>query len=95
MYKKLLVIPIISLNIFASQTYQKLEFKGLTQISDQVALETAKFKNKSYSNDQINDAIKSFYKFGYFNNISVTKENSTLIFTFEEKPFIAKIETMN
>ena len=92
MYKKLLVIPIISLNIFASQTYQKLEFKGLTQISDQVALETAKFKNKSYSNDEINDAIKSFYKFGYFNNISVTNENNTLTFTFEEKPFIAKIE---
>ena len=92
MYKKILLIAIISLEIFASQTFDKLEFKGLTQISKEVAQETTDFKNKSYSNEEINKAIKKFYKFNYFTNITVTEDDSTLTFTFVEKPFIAKIE---
>ena len=92
LYKKIILILLISLEIFAAQTYETLEFKGLTQISKEVAQETTKFKNNSYSNEQINKAIKEFYKFNYFTNISVTKENNILTFTFVEKPFIAKIE---
>ena len=92
MYKKILLISLISLEIFAAETYNKLEFKGLTQISQEVAKETTNFKNNSYSNDEINDAIKKFYKFNYFTNISVTTENSILTFNFQEKPFIAKLE---
>lgn len=92
LYKKIIYILLISLEIFAAQTYEKLEFDGLTQISKEVAQETTSFKNKSYSNEQINKAIKEFYKFNYFTNITVNKENEILKFTFVEKPFIAKIE---
>ena len=92
LYKKIILILLISLEVFAAQTYEKIEFKGLTQISKEVAQETTKFKNNSYSNKQINQAIKEFYKFNYFTNITVTKENKVLTFTFVEKPFIAKIE---
>ena len=92
MYKKIILILLITLEIYAAQNYEKIEFKGLTQISEKVARETLNFKNNSYSNDEINKAIQKFYKFNYFTNISVTTENSTLLFTFVEKPFIAKIE---
>ena len=92
MYKKIILILLITLEIYAAQTYEKIEFKGLTQISEKVARETLNFKDNSYSNDEINKAIQKFYKFNYFTNISVTTENSTLLFTFVEKPFIAKIE---
>lgn len=92
MYKKTLLILLITLEVFAAQTYNKLEFKGLTQISNEVAEETTNFKNKSYTPEEINNAIKKFYKFNYFTNISVTEEDSVLTFTFVEKPFIAKLE---
>ena len=92
MYKKILLILLISINIIASEHFEKIEFLGLTQISNQVALETASFKNNTYTIEEINQAIKQFYKFQYFQNIYVTQEKSTLTFHFEEKPFIAKIE---
>jgi len=92
LYKKIILIVIISINIFASQSYKKLEFKGLTQISTQVAQETTNFKNNSYSEKEINVAIKAFYKFNYFTNIYVNKQDTTLTFIFEEKPFVAKLK---
>ncbi len=92
LYKKIIFILLISLEIYAAQSYNKLEFKGLTQISKEVAQETTDFKNNSYTNKELNDAIKTFYKFNYFTNITVTENNSVLTFNFTEKPFIAKIE---
>lgn len=92
LYKKILLILIISINIIASERFEKIEFLGLTQISNQVALETASFKNNTYTIEEVNQAIKQFYTFQYFQNIYVTKEKSTLTFHFEEKPFIAKVE---
>ena len=92
MYKKNLLILLISINIIASERFEKIEFLGLTQISNQVAIETTDLKNNTYTVEDINEAIKRFYKFQYFLNIYVTKEKSTLNFHFEEKPFIAKIE---
>ena len=92
MYKKIVLSTLISLNIFASETFNTLEFQGLTQISDNVAKETTNFKNNTYTDDEVNEAIKKFYKFGYFTNIYVTDENTQLTFIFEEKPFIAKME---
>ena len=94
MCKKVILISIISLNIFAAETttFNKLSFEGLTQISDEVAKETTEFKNNTYTIEQVNDAIKKFYKFDYFTNIYVNKTDNNLVFHFEEKPFIAKIE---
>ena len=92
MYKKLILIIAISLNIFAAQTYKKIEFSGLTQISNEIAIENIKLTDNTYTTDEINNAIKSFYKFDYFTNIYVTDENSILTFHFTEKPFIANLE---
>ncbi|MDC0932944.1 outer membrane protein assembly factor BamA [Arcobacteraceae bacterium] len=92
MYKKIIFILLISLNLYSAQNYKEIKFIGLTQISNQVALETVNLQKDSYSNEEINNAIKKFYKFNYFSNISVSNENSILTFSFKEKPFIAKIE---
>jgi len=92
LYKKIILLLLISIKILASQHYDKIEFKGLTQISQQVALETTNFQNNSYTNEELNTALKDFYKFGYFTNISVTRDNNILTFLFHEKPFIAKLE---
>jgi outer membrane protein insertion porin family len=92
LYKKIIFILLISLNLYAVQTYKEIKFVGLTQVSTQVAQETVSLQKNSYTNQDINKAIKKFYKFNYFSNISVSTENSILTFTFKEKPFIAKIE---
>ncbi|RLA77833.1 MAG: outer membrane protein assembly factor BamA [Epsilonproteobacteria bacterium] len=92
MYKKIILTLIISLNIFASQTFKEIKFEGLTQISNEVALETANFKNNQYTIEKTNQVIKEFHNFNYFQNIWITDENSTLTIHFTEKPFIAKLE---
>ncbi len=92
MKKILFIITILTYTLLA-QNFNKLEFQGLTQISNDIAEETVQFKIKNkYTTSEINDAIKKFYNFNYFDNIFVTDENDTLTFHFKEKPFIAQIE---
>ena len=92
MKKIIFIITILSSTLF-SQNFTELKFDGLTQISEEIAKDTVKLKSKNnYTNSEINEAIKSFYNFRYFDNIYVTDENSTLTFHFKEKPFIAKLE---
>ncbi|MEA3384424.1 MAG: outer membrane protein assembly factor BamA [Campylobacterota bacterium] len=87
-----LLLLLISLPLIA-QNFNDIKFSGLTQISNEIALDTLKLENKnSYKASQIDEAIKTFYNFKYFDNIYVTDTNNTLTFHFKEKPFIAKIE---
>ena len=76
----------------ASHIANNIELKGLTQISKRIALEKLQIKKGSnYTDEDINDAIKRFYNFNYFNDIVVKDINNTLIFDFTEKPFIVNI----
>ena len=77
---------------YAADTNSLIKFDGLTQISTNIALQTAKIDTKNYTIEDINRAIKEFYAFGYFNDIWVTKDDDILTFHFKEKPFIAKLE---
>ncbi|MEA2016977.1 MAG: outer membrane protein assembly factor BamA [Campylobacterota bacterium] len=92
MYKKIILILTISLNLFATQTFKELKFEGLTQISDEVVLETINLKDNQYTTKETNKIINKFYKFNYFKDIWITDNNNTLTIHFKEKPFIAKIE---
>jgi outer membrane protein insertion porin family len=79
--------------LFSSQAFKEIKFEGLTQISTNVAQETLSYKKKNqYEYEEINNDIKKFFDFGYFDNIWVTVEDDILTYHFEEKPFIAKIE---
>ena len=60
MYKKIGLIACISTNIFAAQTYKEIVFEGLTQISNEVALETIDLEHNSYTIDEINKILKHF-----------------------------------
>jgi len=79
--------------LFGAEKFDSIEFDGLTQISKSVALENIKFeKDNSYTADEINKAIKEFYKFAYFKDIWITNNKKVLTFHFREKPFISKLE---
>jgi outer membrane protein insertion porin family len=92
--KKLLCCTMLaSLPLLAQEDFTKIEFEGLTQISQRVALENINLKSdNTYTNEEINRAIKEFYKFDYFKDIWVTNENKILTFHFKEKPFISNLE---
>lgn len=92
MYKKIILILLISLDLFAAQTFKELKFEGLTQISDEVARETVNLKGNQYTIKDTNKIINEFYKFNYFKDIWITDNNNTLTIHFKEKPFIAKLE---
>lgn len=87
-------ITYISLSALAyANTYDSIEFKNLTQISQEMALETLGVKkNQNISEALINDALKKFYSYNYFDDISVEVIENKLIFNFKEKPFIAKLD---
>jgi len=92
MKKSLLFLSLITYSI-SSQNINGIEFKGLTQISNEIALETINLKdNSKYTLPEIDKAIKKFYSFNYFNDISVSNIDNKLVFNFVEKPFIAKLE---
>jgi outer membrane protein insertion porin family len=86
---------VFCLNLLASDTisYKQIKFDGLTQISNNIALQTLDLDNShQITNRQINKAIKDFYKFDYFTDIWVTQQDDILTFHFKEKPFIANLE---
>ncbi|MEA3497798.1 MAG: POTRA domain-containing protein [Campylobacterota bacterium] len=90
--KKILLLLSIAGYTIASQDINEIKFQGLTQISNEIALETLHLKdNSKYTLPEINKAIKKFYNFNYFNNIWTTDIDNTLTFHFTEKPFIAKL----
>lgn len=91
--KKILLLLSCAAYSFSAQNFNEIKFEGLTQISNDVAMETISFQNdNSYESKEINDAIKKFYKFNYFKDIWVTSNNDKLTFHFKEKPFIVKID---
>ena len=91
---KKIIYPIAFMtSLYASQDINNISFEGLTQISNEIAIETLNLENNSsYDEKTINEAIKKFYDFKYFDNIWVTHNDKNLTFHFTEKPFIVKIE---
>jgi outer membrane protein insertion porin family len=94
LFGKIALTLIISIStLFAAEKFESIAFEGLTQISKSIALENIKFENEdSYTAEELNTAIKEFYKFAYFKDIWVTNEKDVLTFHFKEKPFISKLD---
>lgn len=89
----ILLSSIATLALSQEYTFEKIKFTGLTQMSESIALETLKLENKKQIDEEsINKAIKDFYEFGYFDDITVTQDDQDLIFNFKEKPFIVSLE---
>lgn len=95
MKRTLLLLSSIATLSFSSEVYKfdNIKFEGLTQISSNIALDTLKLEGKKeISEEQINKAIKDFYNFNYFKDISVSKNGEDIVFNFKEKPFIVQLE---
>ena len=90
--KLLLSTLLLGISLNASNIAKDIKFEGLTQISPKIANEVLNIKKgNSYTESEINKAIKSFYKFNYFKDIEVFNKNNILVFKFTEKPFIINL----
>ena len=93
--RKVIIILILFINLFANTNEQKIKqinFIGLESISSKVALETLDLKAKDLLDEnKIDKAIKSYYDYGYFQDIYVDFNDGILTFHFKEKPIISTI----
>ena len=90
-----ILLSLLFVFVFANAEYiaKQIKLVGLTQVSKKIALEKINIKpNTPYTLEHINQTIKDFYQFGYFNDIEVDDDNGTLIYKFTEKPFIINIQ---
>lgn len=86
------LLLLFSLSLSA-MTIKAIKYEGMVHISEAVANHLLTFRpGDRYDPAKINEAIKSFYSQGYFNDIWVTEETGVITFHFKEKPIISKVE---
>ncbi len=86
------VLIFLTTNIFA-RVINTIQYKGIVHISKSVALRMLKFNTgDDVSDEDIDRAIKKYFKQGYFKDIKADVTDDILTFTFVEKALISKIE---
>lgn len=76
-----------------SNVINTINFNGIHQISQSVALRMLEFEKGDYINEEILDiAIKNYYNQGYFTDVYADVVDDSLTFNFVEKPIISQIE---
>jgi outer membrane protein insertion porin family len=72
---------------------KEIKYDGMLHISEAVAKRMLKFDvGDNISEKEIDKAIKTFFKQGYFEDIYADVDEEVLTFHFKEKPIISKIE---
>ncbi len=87
-----LLILFFTTNIFA-QKIETIKYEGMVHISKSVALRMLPFEvGDDVDIQMVDDAIKTYFKQGYFNDVWVEMDKGDLTFYFKEKAIISKIE---
>ncbi|WP_321315652.1 outer membrane protein assembly factor BamA [Halarcobacter sp.] len=95
MKKKSILLSIAFASLLNAEGIKSVEYINLTKISPTVAKETFSLnEDEELSLVKINQAVKDFYKYGYFEDISVQNDNGVLKFFFKEKPSVANVDIL-
>ncbi len=93
MKNKLILFSLACVTMLGANTIKSIDYKNLNKISPKIVNETLSIKTGDEINYyKINQALKKFYRFGYFDDILVDEKDGKLTFIFKEKPSIAKID---
>jgi len=77
----------------SADTIKSIEYKDVNKLSPEILNETLSMKvGEELNKDKLNDAVLKFYKYGYFDDITVSSENGILKFIFKEKPSISSVD---
>jgi len=86
-----ILLSFITINLSAI-TLKSVKYDGMVHISQSVALRMLPFEiGDTIGDEDIDKAIKQYFKQNYFSDIWVDSENGVLIFHFKEKPIISKV----
>ncbi len=84
---------ILSVGLLQAKTINEIQFDGLIHLSVPVAKETLGFEvGEQISEKKIDISIKRFYQYGYFTDIWVSEKNGVLVYHFQEKSVVSRIE---
>jgi len=91
--KQIIASSLLFSTLLLAQDITDIQFLNLSKISPDIANETLNMHvGDEIDTRKLNKAIKKFYRFGYFDNITVQNNNGALILDFKEKPSIAQID---
>jgi len=86
-----LLLTIFTINVSA-MTITHINYQGMVHISEPVALRMLEFEvGDEVDQNSIDNAIKNYYKQGYFKDIWVDYDDGILTFNFVEKAIISQI----
>ena len=78
---------------FSEFKVTEIKLRGLQGIAESTVLNYLTIKvGDRVSSESSTEAIKALFATGFFNNITLKRENNTLIIQLEERPAIAKIK---
>ena len=93
MKNKVVLFSLACAVALSADTIKSIEFKDVNKLSPQILNETLSMKvGDEFNKNKLNDALLKFYKYGYFDDISVSSANGNLKFIFKEKPSIASVD---
>ncbi|GGD33777.1 outer membrane protein assembly factor BamA [Malaciobacter pacificus] len=93
MKNKVILFSLACATVLSAQTIKSIDFVNLNKISPKIINETLDLKvGDQLDFQKLNNAIKTFYSYGYFTDILAEEENGNLRILFEEKPSIAKVD---
>lgn len=93
MKNKVVLFSLACASVLCADTIKSIEYKNLNKISPKIVNETLNVKvGDEFDQKKLNNAIKEFYKFGYFDDIVLFNNNGNLKLTFKEKPSIVNVE---
>ena len=96
MKKTALYTSLVLATFLHAQDVQSIKYVNLSKISQDIANDTLGINvGDKINQNSINSAIKKFYRFGYFNDITVNNKDGNIEFVFTEKPSIANIDITN
>lgn len=96
MKSKVVLFSLACATALSANIIKSIEYENLSKVSPKIVNEILDLKvGDELNNEQLNKAIKKFYDFGYFDDITVFDQNGNITFKFKEKPSIAKIEINN
>jgi outer membrane protein insertion porin family len=75
-----------------AQTIKTIKFDGMVHISEPVALRMLPFEvGEEINKEMVDEAIKKYFKQGYFNDVWTEYEDGILTFYFKEKAIISQV----
>ncbi len=93
MKKKSVLLSLALAATLQAEQITSIEYINLTKISTNIANDTLGIRvGEELDISKVNKAIKEFYSFNYFDDISVSSDNGKLKFLFKEKPSIANVD---